>query len=74
MDAARGPGPTVPVGPTRLDGAGPTPAHRARHLVGAMPLTCTLVRGGLAEWPKAHDWKSCWGNTLTGSNPVSSAS
>jgi hypothetical protein len=43
------------------------------HLAVATSRTCTLSRGGLAERPKAHDWKSCWANTLTGSNPVSSA-
>src|SRR5699024_2917892 len=26
----------------------------------------TLFHGGLAEWPKAHDWKSCEGIPLRG--------
>jgi hypothetical protein len=73
MDAARGPALTLPVGRPRLDGAGQHPADGPTTGAGAVPLTCTLTDGGLAERPKAHDWKSCWGNTLTGSNPVSSA-
>ena len=74
MDAARGPAPTVAVPGRPFDGVGRAVPAVPTTGVGAMPLACTLVRGGLAERPKAHDWKSCWGNTLTGSNPVSSAS
>ena len=32
-----------------------------------------IVGGSVAEWLKAHDSKSCKGNTFGGSNPLASA-
>ena len=33
----------------------------------------TALRGGVTEWPKVHDWKSCVLKGTEGSNPSPSA-
>ncbi len=39
----------------------------------ALPRPGTPTFGRVAEWLKAHDWKSCGAYTLVGSNPTPSA-